>query len=132
MLFLVSLLFITSCKKETAMNGSDDILGYQLLSDLNGHWIGSNQTPFGDFDWFAFDFRPISPSHIHSIYEGGTNSNIINSVFIADFEGRQQIMARNGGWLSSVYRASYFVLDQAEINNNSSYYRLVLKWSVDS
>ncbi len=125
-LLILSLLLILisySCSKEP--QNSSPILGFELLTELNGHWIGSNQTPFGDFDWFTFDFRPISSSHTHSIYEGATKSNIINSVFVADFEGKQQIMARNGGWLNSIYRATYFVLDQARINNNSSYYRLV-------
>ena len=104
---------------------NEEIKGYELLSDLNGHWIGSNETPFGNFDWFSFDFRPISPSHLHSIYEGATNQNIITSIFIADFEGKLQIMARNGGWLGNQYRATYFVLDKAEITSSSRYYRLV-------
>ena len=104
---------------------NSEIKGYQLLTDLSGHWIGTNETAFGPFQWFAFDFRPISPSHLHSIYEGATNQNIITSIFIADFEGKQQIMARNGGWLGSQYRATYFVLDQAKINGSNRYYRLV-------
>lgn len=106
-------------------SSNDDILGYELLTDLKGHWVGSNETAFGFYDWFAFDFRPISASHLHSIYEGATNQNIITSVFLADFEGKQQIMARNGGWLSNQYRATYFVLDIAEDNTTSKYYRLV-------
>lgn len=117
----------TSCTdKEDIDNVNDaDIKGYQLLTDLEGHWVGSNETAFGNFDWFSFDFRPISSSHLHSIYEGGTNQNIITSIFIADFEGKQQIMARNGGWLGDQYRATYFVLDIANDNNSSRYYRLV-------
>ncbi len=106
-------------------NSPTNIEGYGLLSKLTGHWVGSNETAFGDYDWFAFDFRPISASHVHSIYEGGTNQNIITSVFIADFEGKQQIMARNGGWLGNQYRATYFVLDRAEETDDRSYYRLV-------
>ncbi len=102
-----------------------DILGYDVLAEINGHWVGSNQTSFGFYEWFAFDFRPISSSHVHSIYEGGSNQNIITSLFIADFEGKQQIMARNGGWLGNQYRATYFVLDKAEESNGSKYYRLV-------
>ncbi len=104
---------------------SDNILGFSLLEELSGHWVGSNKTAFGDYDWFAFDFRPISASHLHSIYEGGTNSNIITSIFIADFEGEQKIMGRNGGWLGNQYRATYFVLDVYENTDGSSYYRLV-------
>jgi len=113
-----------ACSDNTEMTDSE-ILGYGLLTDLSGHWVGTNETAFGNYDWFAFDFRPISASHLHSIYEGGTNQNIITSIFIADFEGRQQIMARNGGWLGNQYRATYFVLDKAEVNSNSKYYRLV-------
>lgn len=121
-MFLTFLNF--SCDKKEEMPNTD-IKGYQLLSNLTGHWVGENQTAFGNYDWFAFDFRPISASHLHSIYEGGTNQNIITSVFIADFEGKKQIMARNGGWLGNQYRATYFVLDMAEENAQSKYYRLV-------
>ncbi len=130
-LFLFSLTFHWACKDKSEndnnkdMSGSTDVMGFQLLSELSGHWVGSNQTVFGNFDWFAFDFRPISPSHLHSIYEGATNQNIITSVFIADFEGKKQIMARNGGWLGTQYRATYFVLDKAEKEGESKYYRLV-------
>lgn len=99
--------------------------GYQLLSDLSGHWVGENTTAFGYFHWFCFDFRPISPSHLHSIYEGASGQNIITSIFLAEFEGKLQIMARNGGWLGEQYRATYFVLDSAEISTEKRYYRLV-------
>lgn len=116
---------LSSCDKEAQATETPDILGFDLLSELSGHWVGENKTAFGTFEWFAFDFRPISPSHVHSIYEGGTNQNIITSVFIANFEGRKQIMARNGGWLGNQYRATYFVLDIADENADSKYYRLV-------
>lgn len=123
----MAVVVLCSCKEEEPGSGPNDnsILGYQLLSDLNGHWVGTNQTSFGFYEWFAFDFRPISASHTHSIYEGGTNQNIITSVFLADYDGRQQIMARNGGWLGNQYRATYFLLDTEEINGNEHYYRLV-------
>ena len=119
--------FSLGCDKEDDPDDmvNTDIKGYQLLSHLSGHWVGQNQTAFGNFDWFAFDFRPISSSHLHSIYEGGTNQNIITSIFIADFEGKKQLMARNGGWLGSQYRATYFVLDMAEESADSKYYRFV-------
>lgn len=118
--------FSMSCKKESAPSSEESsILGFGLLSQISGHWVGSNQTSFGPYDWFTFDFRPISASHVHSIYEGGTNQNIITSIFIADFEGQQQVMARNGGWLGNQYRATYFVLDRAEETAESKYYRLV-------
>jgi len=120
------ILLIVSCKKEVEPQvPSSPIVGYELLADLSGHWVGTNETSYGFFNWFAFDFRPISASHVHSIYEGGTNQNIITSIFIADFDGKQQIMARNGGWLGPQYRATYFILDIAEIRSNEKYYRLV-------
>jgi len=121
---LIGFAIIASCG-DNEIPTSDSILGYELLSELNGHWVGQNETAFGIFDWFAFDFRPISASHSHSIYEGGTVQNIITSVFIADYDGKQQIMARNGGWLGTQYRATYFVLDRAERDQGYSYYRLV-------
>jgi len=123
-LLAVVALFSYSCKKLEVLPATE-IKGFNLLTELTGHWVGENQTAFGNYDWFAFDFRPISASHLHSIYEGGTNSNIITSIFIADFEGKQQIMARNGGWLGNQYRATYFVLDIAEETTTSKYYRLV-------
>lgn len=123
-LFIWPLLFI-NCDNEQDMDDQSNIAGFELLNHLSGHWVGSNETAFGFFEWFAFDFRPISSSHLHSIYEGATNQNIITSVFLADFEGRQQIMARNGGWLGNQYRATYFVLDKAEESETSNYYRLV-------
>lgn len=125
--FVLFVILLASCDKEVVppTTDEDDILGFNLLEDLSGHWVGTNETVYGSFDWFAFDFRPISAAHVHSIYEGGTNENIITSIFIADFEGKKQIMGRNGGWLGSQYRATYFVLDRAAHNNNSKYYRLV-------
>lgn len=119
--------FFINCDNQIIEPETDnnEITGFNLLAELSGHWVGTNQMAYGFYDWFAFDFRPISASQVHSIYEGGTNQNIITSVFIADFEGKQQIMARNGGWLGSQYRATYFVLDKAEENATSKYYRLV-------
>lgn len=115
---------IFSCTDENPENESS-IQGFELLSELNGHWVGKNDTAFGTFDWFAFDFRPISKSHVHSIYEGGTNQNIITSVFVADYNGRKHIMARNGGWLGNQYRATYYILDSRSSTNESREYRLV-------
>ncbi len=126
LLVLLTSIINFSCKKQDNIeNPSSNIKGYQLLTDLTGHWVGNNETAFGNYDWFAFDFRPISASQVHSIYEGGSNQNIITSVFIADFEGEKQIMARNGGWLGNQYRATYFVLDMTENDGNAKYYRLV-------
>ena len=122
---LLSCLGLSCDDEEGTDPNNNNILGFELLNELNGHWVGYNETAFGFFDWFAFDFRPISTSHVHSIYEGGTNQNIISSVFVADFEGKQQIMARNGGWLGDQYRATYFVLDIAQSMSTSKYFRLV-------
>ncbi len=121
------LTFLTGCKKDEPITQPDEfgIQGFQLLTDLTGHWVGTNETAFGNFDWFAFDFRPISASHVHSIYEGGSTQNIITSVFVADYLGEQKVMARNGGWLGGQYRATYFVLDKAEESNGVKLYRLV-------
>ncbi|MEM9991534.1 MAG: hypothetical protein AAF738_07195, partial [Bacteroidota bacterium] len=124
MLLLTTVAASTACSKQHSID-KPSIKGYTLLHQLKGHWVGSNETVFGRYDWFVFDFRPISASHLHSIYEGSTNENIITSIFIADFEGRQQIMARNGGWLGNQYRATYFVLDKAEERDDETYYRLV-------
>ncbi len=123
-IFLIGLCLLSNCDKSENPTTSE-ILGFDLLNEINGHWVGSNRTVFGLFDWFAFDFRPISPSHSHSIYEGATNQNIINSVFVAEHDGEQKIFARNGGWLGNQYRATYFVLDIAENNQEEKYYRLV-------
>ena len=122
---LCLLLFAIMTTTLSAQERTTPPYGAELLLDLNGHWVGENVTPFGYFHWFTFDFRPISPSHLHCISEGGTNQSIINSFFIADFEGKQQLMARNGGWLFEQYRATYFVLDKMEKTDDHRYYRLV-------
>ena len=119
----ISTLLIYACSDPEPIE-TNGILGFEILNDINGHWVGSNETPYGFFPWFAFDFRPISSSHSHSIYEGASNQNIINSVFLAEIGGEQKIMARNGGWLGSQYRATYFVLDIAEATGSERYYRL--------
>ena len=124
-LVLVNMANCSGVDEDANNQNNTDMLGFELLNDLKGHWIGTNDTAFGRFDWFAFDFRPISSSHLHSIYEGASLQNIITSIFVADFEGEQKIMARNGGWLGPQYRATYFVLDQAEITSTSKRYRLV-------
>ena len=131
-LLIIIATFCSSCSNlddadtHTPTNDNDfEIKGFNLLSDLKGHWVGSNQTVFGHFDWFAFDFRPISSSHLHSIYEGGTNQNIITSIFVGSVDGKSQIMARNGGWLGNQYRATYFILDKEEMRGATKYYRLV-------
>jgi len=103
--------------------------GFDLLAKLQGHWVGSMNLMGQEFDWMAFDYRAIAPSHIHGMFEGGTIGNLFTSFFVTDFNGQRTIMARNGGILNGIYRTSYFVLDQIETGKTSgvnwTYYRLV-------
>ncbi|MEM8886741.1 MAG: hypothetical protein AAGD28_02065 [Bacteroidota bacterium] len=99
--------------------------GFELLEKMQGHWQGRNKVLAWDWDWFAFDYRPISPSHVFGIHEGGSMGNLLTSFFVSDYKGTQTIMARNGGVLSGIYRISYFVLDSVRNDPNRNYYRLV-------
>ena len=99
--------------------------GLAFFEQMKGHWVGNMNIMGTKMEWFAFDYRPISPAHIHGIYEGGTMGNIMTSFFIANYKGTRTIMARNGGLLNGIYRMSYFVLDKVETGPNRSYYRLV-------
>ena len=99
--------------------------GFDLLEHMQGHWIGSMKIIRDEYDWFSFDYRAISPSHVHGIFEGGSMGNLFTSFFVANFKGTQTIMARNGGILNGIYRTSYFVLDSVSYENNERYYRLV-------
>ena len=99
--------------------------GFDLLRNMQGHWVGSMNLMGQKHDWWAFDYRAISPSHVHGIFEGGTIGNLFTSFFVTNFKGRRTIMARNGGLLNGIYRTSYFVLDQATRGRGWSYYRLV-------
>lgn len=104
--------------------------GFDLLQNMQGHWVGSMNLMGQDFPWFAFDFRAIAPSHVHGIFEGGTIGNLFTSFFVTNYKGQRTIMARNGGILNGIYRTSYFVLDHVEERRNQSgqretYYRLV-------
>ena len=99
--------------------------GFEMLDYLKGHWVGSMNLMGQEFEWWAFDFRPIAPSHIHAIFEGGTIGNLFTSFFVADFNGKRTIMARNGGLLNGIYRTSYFVLDEVRYGRDWAYYRLV-------
>lgn len=137
-----SLLF-ASCEKEirniaeneeTPIDGPQPIevipvdintAGFDLLENMQGQWMGSNQIMADTYDWFAFDYRPISPSHIHGIFEGGTMGNLFTSFFVADFKDTRTIMARKGGLLNGIYRTSYFVLDSVRTDASGDFYRLV-------
>lgn len=102
-----------------------DEKGFELLEKMQGHWVGSNQVVGTDYEWFAFDYRAISPSQVQGIFEGGSQGNLLTSFFITDYKGVRTIMARNGGLLNGIYRMSYFVLDRVEHSAEQSYYRLV-------
>lgn len=100
--------------------------GFDFLDKMQGHWTGRNLVIADDYPWFGFDFRAISPSHIHGIHEGGTNGNLLTSFFVTDFKNTRTIMARNGGLLNGIYRTSYFVMDSiSNIAANEKYYRFV-------
>ncbi|WP_196886192.1 hypothetical protein [Aureivirga sp. CE67] len=99
-------------------------IGLEFLEQMKGHWIGKNRVISDDYDWFAFDYRPISPSHIHGIFEGGSMGNLFTSFFISKYKGKKTLMARNGGVLSGIYRTSYFVMDSVN-TSDGNYYRFV-------
>ena len=88
--------------------------GFDLLTNMQGHWVGSMNLMGTDFEWWAFDYRAIAPSHVFGIFEGGTIGNLFTSFFVTNFNGKLTIMARNGGLLNGIYRTSYFVLDYVE------------------
>ncbi len=99
--------------------------GFEMLEYMQGHWVGSMNLLGVDYEWMAFDYRPIAPSHIHGIFEGGSIGNLFTSFFVAKFKGKKTLMARNGGMLNGIYRTSYFVLDQVKYGNEWGYYRFV-------
>lgn len=99
--------------------------GFEFFDLMPGHWVGDMVIMGKQYDWFSFDYRPISPAHIHGIYEGGTMGNLFTSFFISHFKGKKTIMARNGGILNGTYRTSYFVLDKVELSANRKYFRLI-------
>lgn len=100
--------------------------GLDFLEKIQGQWVGTNRVIATDFSWFAFDYRAISSSHIHGIFEGGTQGNLFTSFFVTNYKGTRTLMARNGGVLNGIYRTSYFVLDQVEDRSSQGkYYRFV-------
>lgn len=106
--------------------------GFDLLEKMQGHWVGSIDIMSDHYDWFAFDYRAIGPSHVHGIFEGGTMGNLFTGFFVTEFKGKRTIMARNGGLLNGIYRTSYFVLDKVEYKGTESYYRLVDAYAGDA
>lgn len=99
--------------------------GFDFLAQMHGHWVGSNRVIADDYAWFGWDFRAISSSHVHGMFEGGSMGNLYNSFFVTDFKDTRTIMLRNGGVLNGIYRTSYFVLDSVIQNGNGNYYRFV-------
>lgn len=102
-----------------------DTEGFEFFEKMQGHWVGKMNLMGQDMPWFAFDYRAISPSHIHGIFEGGSMGNLFTAFFIANFKGTKTIMVRNGGVLNGLYRSSYFVLDKVENSEGESYYRFI-------
>lgn len=116
----------TSPPKRVVKPININIDGFDFLAKMQGHWVGKNRVIASDYDWFSFDYRAISPSHIHGIYEGGSMGNLLTSFFVTDFKNTRTIMARNGGLLNGIYRTSYFVMDSVRTDTDGSkYYRLV-------
>lgn len=102
-----------------------NIDGFEFLEKMQGHWVGSMLIIADELDWFAFDYRAISPSQIHGIFEGGTVGNLLTSFFVTDFKDTRTIMARNGGLLNGIYRTSYFVMDSVDHSIDGDFYRFV-------
>lgn len=102
-----------------------NVKGFEFLESMQGHWVGMNRVIADDWPWFAFDYRPISPSHILGLFEGGSLGNLFTSFYVADFKNTRTIMARNGGLLNGIYRTSYFVMDSVRYGSDDAFYRLV-------
>ncbi len=102
-----------------------DLEIFDFFEQIHGHWIGEIEILGQQLPWFAYDFRPISASHVHAIYEGGTMGNIFTSFFVADYKGTKTIMVRNGGILNGIYRTSYFVLEEYDNRRDKQSYRFV-------
>ena len=115
-----------NCVLESSVEPLDiDKQGFEFLSLMQGHWVGEIMILGQYYEWFSFDYRPISSSHIHGIYEGGTIGNLFTSFFVTNFNNTKTLMARNGGVLNGIYRTSYFVLDKAELYEDRKCFRFV-------
>ena len=99
--------------------------GFDFLQHMQGHWVGINRVIADDYDWFAFDYRAVSSSQTHGIFEGGTFGNLFTSFFVTDYKNTRTIMARNGGVLNGIYRTSYFVMDSVRSDYDGDYYRFI-------
>lgn len=99
--------------------------GFNFLNKMQGQWVGKNRVIADDYDWFSWDYRAISPSQTHGIFEGGSMGNLFTDFFVTDFKNTRTIMARNGGVLNGIYRTSYFVMDSIRTNAEGEYFRFV-------
>lgn len=99
--------------------------GFNFLEHMQGQWVGKNRVIADDYDWFCWDYRAISPSQTHGIFEGGSMGNLFTDYFVTDFKNTRTIMARNGGVLNGIYRTSYFVMDSVRTDANGEFYRFV-------
>lgn len=115
----------TTSTEVNPLDINSNTLGFKLLENMQGQWVGINRVIASDYSWFAFDYRANSPSQIHGIFEGGSQGNLLTSFFVTDFKGKRTIKARNGGVLNGIYRSSYFVLDDVKSDANGEYYKLV-------
>ena len=62
--------------------------GFEMLEYMQGYWVGSMNLMGQDWDWMAFDYRAIAPSHVHGIFEGGTIGNLFTSFLPDQFQGQ--------------------------------------------
>lgn len=99
--------------------------GFNFLENMQGQWVGSNRVIADDYDWFSWDYRAISPSQTHGIFEGGSMGNLFTDFFVTDFKNTRTIMARNGGVLNGIYRTSYFVMDSVRTDSEGEFYRFI-------
>lgn len=99
--------------------------GFEFLEKMQGHWVGSNHIIADDWEWFSFDFRALSSSIVHGMFEGGSMGNLFTSFFVTDYKEKRTLMARNGGVLNGIYRTSYFVLDSVRNDSEGDFYRFV-------
>ncbi len=97
--------------------------GFDIFEKLQGHWTGKLNIMGAKYEWFAYDFQPVSDAHLFGIYEGGTMGNIMTSFFVGQINGQKVILARNGGILKNTYRMSYFILDEVKRTGEKTYYR---------
>ncbi len=100
-------------------------VGFEFLERVQGHWVGDMELMGERMPWFAFDYRPIGPAQVHSVFEGGTRGNLMTSFFYARVGNVSTIVARSGGVLGDTYRTSYLVLERVREGGEATEYRFV-------